>query len=60
MHAVIEAAILATRIAYLPIEEIRRQFLNLAVLIEKTGGPKERAAFDLVARYVHDSQQGGL
>ena len=59
MHAVLEAAILATRLQFLPNEEILRQFSNLAVLIDKTGGAKERAAFELIARYVHASRSGG-
>jgi hypothetical protein len=45
MYAVVEAAILATRIALLPIDEIRVEFRKLAVLVEKTGGPREREAF---------------
>jgi hypothetical protein len=45
MHAVVEAAILATRTAFLPVDEIQREFRKLAVLVEKTGGPREREAF---------------
>jgi len=51
-HAVVEAAILATRTAFLPAEEIQREFKRLAVLIEKTGGPREHAAFDFLERFV--------
>lgn len=51
-HAVIEAAILATRVDFLPAEEIHRQFAALAVLVEKTGGPQERRAFEFLSRYV--------
>ncbi len=51
-HAVVEAAILATRIAILPSEEIRREFQRLAVLVEKTGGPREREAFEFLLHYV--------
>ena len=46
--AVVEAAILATRLAILPIEQIREEFDRLAPLVEKTGGPDERAAFRLL------------
>ena len=35
-HAVVEAAILATRIDLLPLEEIREQFGRLEPLVEKT------------------------
>ncbi len=52
MHAVIEAAIVATRIAYLPADEIRRHLDHLTVLVEKTGGPRERTAFAIVDLYV--------
>ncbi len=45
MYAVVEAAILATRTAFLPMDEIRNEFRKLAVLVEKTGGPREREAF---------------
>jgi hypothetical protein len=51
-HAVVEAAILATRIALLPAEEIAAEYRRLAVLVEKTGGPQEREAFALLQRAV--------
>src|SRR5439155_11196700 len=47
-HAVVDAAILATRTAFLPAEQIASEFQRLAVLVEKTGGPDERAAFALL------------
>ena len=51
-HAVIEAAILATRTAFLPREEIEAEYRRLAILVEKTGGPQEQAAFALLRQYV--------
>jgi hypothetical protein len=51
-HAVVEAAILATRIAFLPLEEIEADYRKLAVLVEKTGGEQERAAFDFLSRHL--------
>jgi hypothetical protein len=51
-HAVVEAAILATRTAFLPREEIEAEYRKLAVLIEKTGGTQEHAAFELLRRHV--------
>ncbi len=51
-HAVIEAAILATRIDLIPREEIQRQFGTLRTLVEKTAGPAESEAFELLTRYV--------
>lgn len=47
-HAVVEGAILATRAAWLPPEEIRDAFAQLTILVEKTGGESERRAFALV------------
>lgn len=51
-HAVVEAAILATRIELLPADEILSQFDRLAPLVEKTGGPDEREAFQFLQQYV--------
>jgi hypothetical protein len=51
-HAVVEAAILATRTAFLPADEIRREFERLAVLVEKTGGAQEHQAFDFLKHHV--------
>jgi hypothetical protein len=51
-HAVVEAAILATRTAFLPLEEIEAEYRKLAVLVEKTGGAQEHAAFDLLRRHL--------
>ena len=47
-HAVVEAAILATRTAFLPLEEIEAEYRKLAVLVDKTGGAQEHEAFDLL------------
>lgn len=51
-HAVLEAAILATRVHLLAPEEIRRQFAALAGPVEKTAGPDERAAFGLLQEHI--------
>lgn len=47
-HAVVEAAILVTRLHLLGGEEIRRRFADLAVLVEKTGAAREREAFAIL------------
>jgi hypothetical protein len=44
-HAVLEAAVLATRLHLLPPAEVEAEHRRLAVLVEKTGGPAEREAF---------------
>ncbi len=51
-HAVVEAAILATRVQFMDARQLRDQFLSLTPLVEKTGGPVERRAFALLQRYV--------
>jgi len=51
-HAVVEAAILATRTEFLPIEEIEAEYRKLGVLVDKTGGRQEREAFDFLQNYV--------
>ena len=57
MYAVVEAAILATRIRILPRDEIEAEFRKLAVLVEKTGGPREREAFAFLQEYLLKSSQ---
>jgi hypothetical protein len=58
-HAVVEAAILATRTALLPPEEIESEYRKLAVLVEKTGGPQEREAFALLRGYIREQYDPG-
>ena len=51
-HAVVEGAILVTRLHLLGTDEVRRQLRELAVLVEKTGGPREHEAFRLLEEKV--------
>lgn len=51
-HAVLEAAILATRTHLLPAEQIRQEFARLQVIVDKTAGPREQEAMQLLTRYV--------
>ena len=51
-HAVLEASILASRVRLLPADEIRAERARLAVLVDKTAGPRERAAMDYVVARV--------
>jgi hypothetical protein len=53
-HAVLEAAILATRTGFLPAAEIMAQFERLRVLVQKTGGPAEHRAFEFLEKFVKD------
>ena len=54
-HAVLEAAILATRMHLLPAEEIRAEFARLQTLVDKTAGPREREAMALLAERVRSA-----
>jgi uncharacterized protein len=51
-HAVLEASILASRVRRLPADEIRAELGRLEVLVDKTAGPRERAAMDVVLAHV--------
>ncbi len=51
-HAVVEAAILATRVRFLPPAEIRDALARLAAPVEKTGGAAEQRAFAFLQDYV--------
>lgn len=58
-HAVLEAAILATRIHLLPADEILNQFDALRSPVDKTASEREREAFDLLDDYVKVALAGG-
>jgi uncharacterized protein len=51
-HAVLEASILASRTRMLPAAEIRAELERLQVPVDKTAGPREREAMELVRRHV--------
>src|SRR5207244_3170227 len=51
-HAVLEAAILATRTHLIPAEEIRAEYARLQVIVDKTAGPREREAMAMLTEYV--------
>jgi hypothetical protein len=51
-HAVLEAAILATRTRFLPAAEILADFERLQVIVDKTAGPQEHQAMSLLTEYV--------
>jgi hypothetical protein len=51
-HAVLEAAILATRTHLIPAEEIRAEFERLQVIVDKTAGPREREAMAILTTHV--------
>jgi hypothetical protein len=51
-HAVVEAAILATRTDLLPLDEIEAEYRKLAVIVQKTGGPQEQAAMAFLQEHL--------
>jgi uncharacterized protein len=54
-HAVVEAAILATRTSFLPLDELLLEFRKLEIPVQKTGGPSERAAFQLLYDHLREA-----
>ncbi|MFN4259397.1 MAG: DUF447 domain-containing protein [Gemmataceae bacterium] len=62
-HAVVEAAILASRVDFLPLAEIQAEFRRLAVIVHKTGGDQEQQAFAFLQAHLdrvtqlHDQAQ---
>lgn len=57
-HAVLEGAILATRVHLIPPEKLHEEFERLRVIVNKTAGPREREAFELLERYVRGAAGG--
>ena len=51
-HAVLEAAILATRTHLLPPAQIRDELARLQVIVDKTAGPREHDAMRMLVEYV--------
>jgi hypothetical protein len=58
-HAVLEASIIASRSRWLPAEEVRTELERLQVLVDKTAGPRERQAMELVRGHVRAAAAGG-
>ncbi len=58
-HAVIEAAILATRTHLLDAALIEGELQRLRPLVEKTAGPQEREAFGLLCRTIQERTTSG-
>lgn len=58
-HAVIEAAILATRVNLLSDEVVLNDMERLAIIVMKTGGHQERRAFEFLREFIDTSIFGG-
>jgi len=54
-HAVLEAAIYATRLHLLPRDFITSEFERLQVIVDKTAGPDEQEAMALLTAFVRDA-----
>ena len=48
----LEASIIASRARRLPADEIHAELARLQVLVDKTAGPREREAMELVRGHV--------
>ena len=51
-HAAVEASILASRLKWLGAEHVWTELARLQELVDKTAGPRERAAMDYVRRHI--------
>ncbi len=58
-HAVLEAAILATRLHLLPRDEVEAEYRKLRVIVDKTGGPAELEAMAFLEGYLARHPSGG-
>jgi len=54
-HAVLEGAILATRVHLIDRQQILDEFACLRVIVQKTAGPREHEAFELLEQYIGQS-----
>ena len=57
-HAVLEAAILATRTHLIPPAELAADLARLRVIVDKTAGPREHEAMSLLERFVDEKRAG--
>jgi hypothetical protein len=59
-NAVLEAAILATRTSFLPLNDVEAEYRKLATIVQKTGGPREIEAFAFLQDYLRQQQEKTL
>jgi hypothetical protein len=57
-HAIVEGAILATRLHIIPLNEVDREFKKLRVIVGKTGGLAEHQAMDLLEARLRQAEAG--
>jgi hypothetical protein len=54
-HAVVELAILASRVQFLDTESMMAEINRLRILVDKTGGEREHEAFELLHHSIEDT-----
>ena len=54
-HAVLEVAILSTRLHLIPRADVEREVARLQVIVDKTAGPREQAAMALLTDFISRS-----
>jgi hypothetical protein len=54
-HAVLEAAILATRTHLLPSQQIQDELARLRIIVDKTAGPREQDAMRFLEERIRDA-----
>ena len=59
-HAVLEAAIYATRLHLLPRDFIDSEIARLQVIVDKTAGPQELEAMALLTEHIHTTPMTGV
>ena len=55
-HAVLETAILSTRLHLIPRAEIEAELAKLQIIVNKTAGPREFEAMELLTDYIRASR----
>ncbi len=58
--AVVEGAILVSRLSMLPREQVEREMAHLAIAVGKTAGPAEQEAWDWLMQAVRDHAAGSV
>ncbi len=58
-HALVEGAILASRLHLLPLEQVAAEYRRLRVIVDKTGDAQEQAAMALLEAQLERCRQGG-
>jgi hypothetical protein len=58
-HAVLEAAILASRVHLLPAQHLAEETARLRTVVQKTAGAAESEAFELLDQYIRQSSAAG-